>query len=102
MPIKIDDHKKFWDEVVRPDYDEYMADVGNIRRAWHCATSLFHIADWVYHNNKTYIDANVTYTDKQGGTRRVRDERRSRMQSVAGAGVRVDPRHSELGEAPHA
>jgi hypothetical protein len=75
MPIKIDDHKKFWDEVVRPEYNEYMADVGDIRRAWHCATSLFHLADWVYHNNKAYIDANVTYTDKNGVLKRVRNEK---------------------------
>src|SRR5258706_273986 len=71
MVIKIDNHKKFWDEVVRPDYDEYLADIDDIRLAWHCATSFFHLADWVYHNNKAYIDANVTWVDQSGGAHRV-------------------------------
>jgi hypothetical protein len=75
MPTKIDDCKKYWNELVEPDYREFMAAIDDMRRAFHCASSLFHMADWLYWGNKAYIDANFTFRDKNGINQPVYDER---------------------------
>jgi hypothetical protein len=31
----------------------------SVRRAFHCAISLFHLSDWVYVAHKAHIDANL-------------------------------------------
>jgi hypothetical protein len=72
---KIDDYKKYWNEVVIPDYDEFFADLDNLRKAFHCAGSLFHMADWLYWGNQGYIDANFTWLDGNGVAQPVKDER---------------------------
>ena len=44
----------FWRTHVLPDYDDYMRDQGNERKAMHAAVSAFHMADHVwayYHTN---------------------------------------------------
>ena len=46
-----------------PDYDDFFADLDNLRKAFHCAGSLFHMADWLYWGNKAYIDAKFTWLD---------------------------------------
>jgi hypothetical protein len=51
---KIDDYRKYWKEIVTPDYDDFFADLDNLRKAFHCAISLFHMADWLYCDNKAY------------------------------------------------
>ena len=48
---------------------------GDLRKAFHCAGSLFHLADWLYWGNKTYVDANFTFKDKSGATQPVTDEK---------------------------
>ena len=60
---KIDDYKKYWNQVVVPDYDDFFQNLDNLRKAFHCASSLFHMADWLYWDNKAYIDANLTWLD---------------------------------------
>ncbi len=72
---KIDDYKKYWNEFVEPDYSEYMAAIDDMRKAFHCASSLFHMADWLYWGNKTYIDANFTFKDKNNIGQAVGDEK---------------------------
>jgi hypothetical protein len=72
---KIDDYPTFWLDVVRPDYLDTVAEPANLRRAFHCAISLFHMADWVYVAHKSNIDAAFTFVDKNGTTRPVQDEK---------------------------
>jgi hypothetical protein len=72
---QIDDYKKYWNEIVIPDYDEFFADLDNLRKAFHCAGSLFHMGDWLYHGNKAYIDAHFTWLDGNGAAQSVSDEK---------------------------
>ena len=38
----------FWREIVVPDYNDFYATIDNIRRAFHCAISLFHLCDFFF------------------------------------------------------
>lgn len=62
----VTDCRSFWREIVVPDYSDFNAAIDNMRRAFHCAISLFHLCDWVYHAHKAYIDANFSYRDRNG------------------------------------
>jgi hypothetical protein len=72
---QIDDYVTYWNEVVIPDYDEFFAALDDLRKAFHCAGSLFHMADWLYQGNKAYIDANFTWLNGNGIARSVTDEK---------------------------
>ena len=61
--------------MLEPDYRDFQASNGDLRKAFHCAGSLFHLADWLYWGNKTYVDANFTFKDKSGATQPVTDEK---------------------------
>jgi hypothetical protein len=72
---KIDTYQKYWNEVVAPDYDEFMKNLDDIRRVFHCASSLFHMADWLYHSNESYFNGTLMFKDKDGISRPVSDEK---------------------------
>ena len=61
----------FWSEVVVPDCTEYRADQENLRRALHCAISLFHMHDWVFHTHGSSVRSIFTFTDKIGAITKV-------------------------------
>jgi hypothetical protein len=71
MVFRIDTYQDFKTLVVEPDFQEFMADRGNLRKAWHCAGSLFHLHDWVYEAHKASIDAKYTFVDDRGHTQQV-------------------------------
>ena len=71
----IKDPAGFWSDVVNPDYREFLERIDDLRRAFHCAISLFHLADWIYVANRPAIDASFTFTDKNGSGQRVYDEK---------------------------
>jgi hypothetical protein len=71
MAQQIDTHQDFLREIVEPDVNDFFADKSNLRRAWHCAGSLFHLHDWVYAAHQTSIDAKYTFTNRQGTTESV-------------------------------
>jgi hypothetical protein len=71
----VSDCRAFWREIVVPDYEDFNAGIDDIRRAFHCAISLFHLGDWVYHAHKASIDATFTYRDRKGVVRPVTDEK---------------------------
>lgn len=75
MPNHIDDYKKFWNDVVLADYQDFLNEIDNVRKAFHLAGSLFHMADWLYWGNKTYIDANFIFVDKNLLSQPVIDEK---------------------------
>jgi hypothetical protein len=65
---------------VEPDFQAFMADRADLRKAWHCASSLFHLHDWVYAARKPSIDANYQFVDDNGQTKPV-----SRVEHFANA-----------------
>ena len=72
MPQRIDTYTDFKQEVVDADFRDFMADdSGNLRKAWHCAGSLFHLHEWVYAAHKASIDAKYTFTNDQKQTQAV-------------------------------
>ena len=72
---RIDNYRSFWRDIVTPDYNDFMNQREDLRRAFHCAISLFHMADWVYLTHKAFIDAQFTFVDKNGTQQRVQDEK---------------------------
>lgn len=70
---RIDDYKVYRTEIVQKDYDDFRANRDDIRAAFHCAISLYHLADWVYDAHKTRID--TTFTFDANGPQRVIDEK---------------------------
>ena len=72
---RIDDYKVYWRELVTPDYHDFLRQDDNLSSAFHCAISLFHMADWLYHGNSANIDQKFTYRDRNGRAQPVRDER---------------------------
>jgi hypothetical protein len=67
----VDIYSEFRTEIVEADFREFMAAKGSLRKAWHCAGSLFHLHDWVYAAHKAAIDAKYTYVDDHGQTKPV-------------------------------
>lgn len=49
--------QQYWDGMVEPDYNDFLAQKGSLRRAYHCATSLFHMVDWLWIAHKAEICA---------------------------------------------
>ena len=67
----MDTYQDFMREIVEPDFGDFLADKSNLRRAWQCAGSLFHLHDWVYTTRKAAIDAKYTFLDRHGATQSV-------------------------------
>lgn len=67
--MRVDNYRAFRAEIVEADFQDFMADRGNLRKAWHCAGSLFHLHDWVYAAHKASIDSRYMFVDDQGQTR---------------------------------
>ena len=74
VAANVTDYRAFWREIVVPDYNDFIGQIDNLRRAFHSAISLLHMSDWVYHAHKQYIDANFTFRDNNGVVRPVSDE----------------------------
>ena len=88
MNAKIDDCKKYWNELVEPDYQEFQANQGDVRKAFHCAISLFHMADWVYKEKglNYWKSVGLHFTDRTGAAIAVHDHK-----SFANALATIDP-----------
>ncbi len=43
MVDRIDTYTEFKRSIVEPDFRDFLADRGDLRKAWHCAGSLFHL-----------------------------------------------------------
>lgn len=88
MNTKIDDCKKYWNEIVEPDYQEFRAHQGDVRIAFHCAISLFHMADWLYQEKGLHYwkSVGLQFTDRTGANVAVHDAK-----SFANALATIDP-----------
>lgn len=58
---KLTNYSDYSSSIVQPDYDDFMNNDGDLRVAFHCAISLFHLHDWVYDHHKAYIDKHFTF-----------------------------------------
>lgn len=61
MVDRIDDYKKFWNDILLPDHQDFMQEVDNVRKAFHLAISLFQMADWLYCGHSVFINANSPF-----------------------------------------
>jgi hypothetical protein len=68
--IRIQTPEEFFTNVVKPDYTDFMAKIEDLRLAFHCAISLFHMADWIYETHTAAIDVTFTFKDRRTGTTR--------------------------------
>jgi hypothetical protein len=77
VSTKIDNCKKYWNELVEPDYREFQANQGDVRKAFHCAISLFHMADWVYKEKGLayWTSVGLGFVDRTGATIAVHDDK---------------------------
>lgn len=66
MVQKIDICKIYLRAIVEPDFNDFIADKSNLRRAWQSASSLFHMHERVYSAHKPTIDAKYTFTNRHG------------------------------------
>jgi hypothetical protein len=49
--------REYLDKIVVPDFEEFESDTTSLRKAFHCAQSLFHLHDWVFQDHKpTFSD----------------------------------------------
>jgi hypothetical protein len=88
VKTKIDDCKKYWNEFVEPDFQDFQASPGNLRKAFHCAISLFHIADWIYKEKgpSYWQSAGLKFKDRTGAMVLVHDDK-----SFANALATINP-----------
>jgi hypothetical protein len=56
----------FWTEMLEPDYQEHLDDLGSLRAALHAAISLFHMSDWVFHTHESKVRAAFIFRDGSG------------------------------------
>jgi hypothetical protein len=75
LVASVQDYQTYWRDVVEPDYRDFHAKIDDLRCAFHCAITLFHMCDWVYVAHKSYIDANFSFKDKNGVAQPVNDEK---------------------------
>jgi hypothetical protein len=67
---KIQTASAFWDDVVVPDFSEYInSHSPDLRKAMHAASALFHMSDWVFVTHKTYVEATFTFVDRNQATK---------------------------------
>lgn len=88
MKVKIDDCKKYWEEFVEPDFNEFSDDPGSVRKAFHCAIALFHMSDWIYKAKGLpyWQSKGLSFTDTTSRSVAVHDDK-----SFANALAMIDP-----------
>jgi len=57
--------QEYWDQVVVPDYSDFTTKIDDLRVAFHCAISLFHMHDWIYMTHKSVIDQSFQFKNRK-------------------------------------
>lgn len=70
----ITNYTDYWRAVVSEDFDDCIKHKSSLRRAFHCAVSLSHMADWVFFGEEAIIRQQFTFLDKNGTQAQVGDE----------------------------
>jgi hypothetical protein len=63
---RIDNYAIYWREIVTQDYREFLRNDDDLRRAFHCAASLFHMHDWLYVTEESAIKVKYSFKDQHG------------------------------------
>jgi hypothetical protein len=61
MDLQLNTASDFWLEVVEPDVSAFCQRSDNLRLAFHAASSLFHMADWVFLSNTAQVQRNFNW-----------------------------------------
>jgi hypothetical protein len=88
MKTKIDTCNKYWKEFVLPDLKDFIEDQGNVRKAFHSAISLLHMADWIYKEKGLayWQSIGLQFKDRTGAMVAVHDDK-----SFANAIATINP-----------
>jgi hypothetical protein len=73
--ISITTYKEYKRSIVDRDFQDFMKSKGDLRKAWHCAISLFHLHDWVYVARQSSIKSSYKFQDHNGIIRPVSSAR---------------------------
>jgi hypothetical protein len=58
--------REFFDEIVTPDFHDFLADTASLRKAFHCALSLYHLHEWVFADHGSQLgDASARDFDRR-------------------------------------
>jgi hypothetical protein len=50
---KIDGARAYWNEIYNPDFNDFLLDAGNIRKAFHYCTSAYHLCEWLHRDSQS-------------------------------------------------
>jgi hypothetical protein len=70
---RIDNYRHYWSEIVTLDYLDFIKHDDDLRRAFHCATTLFHMHEWLYAAEEVTIRSRFRFNDKEGKSQPVGD-----------------------------
>lgn len=71
----VTDCAEYWNEILVPDFDDFIKQIDDLRKAFHCAISLFHMCDWIYVFYGLQVCSSFTYKDNNDATQAVSDEK---------------------------
>lgn len=54
--LKITNAREYFDEVVEPDFAEAAANSDSLRSAFHCASSLYHLHEFIFSDHKSSLN----------------------------------------------
>ncbi len=89
----LDTAKKYYSEVLKPQYDEFFNSPTSFRTAFNLVGSLFHFHEWIYEDYKIELEAHFgkTFANKGSfwGAMEATDRRFAFMRDVANASKHV-------------
>jgi hypothetical protein len=59
----------FWSGMVEPDFADCLRNPADLRAAFHAASSLFHMHDWVWKTHEVAVRESFVFTTNDGPTR---------------------------------
>jgi hypothetical protein len=77
MPVvhlTVRDCAEFWEHILVPDFDDCRNHPDDLRKAFHCAISLFHMSDWIFVSYQAQVSSSFTYNDRNGAPQPVVSE----------------------------
>lgn len=75
MDLQLNTARDFWIEIVEADISAFSRQRDNLRLAFHVATSLFHVSDWIFHDQKSGNPTVLNWQTPNGAQLRSTDEK---------------------------
>lgn len=66
-PRAITNYIEFWEDIVLPDFNDATNNPGDMRAAFHCAISLFHLSDWLFVAHGTALIGQFNLVSRRPG-----------------------------------